>query len=314
MNVKELGAITKSLGVVIKDHIAAALAERDARMAVLEQKAANPGPKGDPGEKGERGESGPQGPSGQDATVDVAAIAASAAALIPAPKDGRDGLDGKDGPQGPAGEAASVDVDAIAAAVLEKASALITAAVSEALTKAIAALPAPKDGKDGRDGQNGKDGIGVADALIDKDGQMVVTFADGRVKALGVVQGAKGEPGKDGIDGKDGTHGQDGLGFEDLTWAEDEAGRPVARFVRGEIVKDCPIPCVIDRGVWRDGSYRKGDGVTWGGSFFIAQKDTTAKPETNQDWRLAIKRGRDGKDGKAGPIGLQGPRGKGWNE
>jgi hypothetical protein len=57
---------------------------------------------------------------------------------------------------------------------------------------------------------------------------------------------------------------------------------------------------VIDRGVFKDGTeYDKGDGVTWGGSFWIAQRDTQSKPDAgNGDWRLAVKKGRDGKDAK----------------
>jgi hypothetical protein len=57
-----------------------------------------------------------------------------------------------------------------------------------------------------------------------------------------------------------------------------------------------------DMGVWGEGrSYLKGDGVTWGGSFWIAQDDTADKPEASaKSWRLAVKRGRDGKD-FAGP-------------
>jgi len=58
------------------------------------------------------------------------------------------------------------------------------------------------------------------------------------------------------------------------------------------------VPLVIDRGVFRaDGLYDKGDGVTFGGSFWIAQTETAARPgEGNTDWRLAVKKGRDGKD------------------
>jgi hypothetical protein len=40
-------------------------------------------------------------------------------------------------------------------------------------------------------------------------------------------------------------------------------------FVR-QVVTATPI----DRGVWREGAFRKGDGVSFGGSFFIAQRDT----------------------------------------
>lgn len=87
------------------------------------------------------------------------------------------------------------------------------------------------------------------------------------------------------------------------------------RFARGEKVKEFKfsLPIVIDRGMWREGKFERGDGVTWGGSFFIAQRDTSAKPETSPDWRLAVKRGRDGvngKDGKPGPEGKPGPRGE----
>jgi hypothetical protein len=62
------------------------------------------------------------------------------------------------------------------------------------------------------------------------------------------------------------------------------------------------VPYVRDMGVWGEGrSYLKGDGVTWGGSFWIAQDDTADKPEASaKSWRLAVKRGRDGKD-FAGP-------------
>lgn len=58
----------------------------------------------------------------------------------------------------------------------------------------------------------------------------------------------------------------------------------------------------IDRGVYTaDGLYLKGDGVTWGGSWFVAQDDhPTDKPGTSDQWRLAVKRGRDGRDGKDG--------------
>lgn len=55
----------------------------------------------------------------------------------------------------------------------------------------------------------------------------------------------------------------------------------------------------IYQGVWREGAdFLKGDVVTWAGSSFIAQRDTSDKPETTDAWKLATKRGRDGKDGR----------------
>lgn len=67
---------------------------------------------------------------------------------------------------------------------------------------------------------------------------------------------------------------------------------------------------VLDRGVWREGAFKRGDAVTWGGSLFVAQRDTETKPETmGSDWRLAVKRGRDGKQGPEGKEGPRGPKG-----
>ena len=66
------------------------------------------------------------------------------------------------------------------------------------------------------------------------------------------------------------------------------------------------LPVVLDKGVYKAGEgYQAGDGVTWAGSFWIAQEDTTEKPDGGKGWRLAVKRGRDGKDGvvRAAPDG-----------
>ena len=54
---------------------------------------------------------------------------------------------------------------------------------------------------------------------------------------------------------------------------------------------------VLDRDVHRPGAaYEKGDAVTHGGSYWIAKRDTSETPGKSDDWRLAVKRGRDGKD------------------
>jgi hypothetical protein len=42
--------------------------------------------------------------------------------------------------------------------------------------------------------------------------------------------------------------------------------------------------------------YAQHDTVTYGGSLWIAQRDTSASPgDKPADWKLAVKRGRDGK-------------------
>ena len=85
------------------------------------------------------------------------------------------------------------------------------------------------------------------------------------------------------------------------------------RFVRGEQIKEFAftLPVVLDRGVFKVGeTYQAGDGVTWGGSYWIAQGETAEKPDSGKGWRLAVKRGRDGKDGKDGERGAEGKPGR----
>ncbi len=106
------------------------------------------------------------------------------------------------------------------------------------------------------------------------------------------LKGDKGDPGKDGNDGAD------GMGFDDMTVEHDGERTVTLRFARGEVVKEFPLvfPIVLDRGVYRpEQSYAKGDAVSFGGSLWIAQDETNAKPEASSEWRLAVKRGRDGK-------------------
>ena len=51
------------------------------------------------------------------------------------------------------------------------------------------------DGKDGKDGADGKDGVGIAKAEINADGELVLTYTDGRTVNLGKVVGADGKDG-----------------------------------------------------------------------------------------------------------------------
>lgn len=120
---------------------------------------------------------------------------------------------------------------------------------TDAVTRAIDKIPAPKDGKDGAD---------FSEVSIDYDGERTIT-----IKGRG-----------------------------------------------GEIVKRVPIP--LDRGYWSTGnSHEKGDVVTHNGVAFIAKRDTSAEPKTenSDDWRILARKGRDGKDGrngidKTGPVKL----------
>src|SRR5690606_23475705 len=84
----------------------------------------------------------------------------------------------------------------------------LMAELREDIAKAVAAIPLPENGKDGEPGpkgdpgEKGADGVGISGAMIDRDGSLLITLANGEVKNLGRVVG------------KDGKDGQDGLSFE----------------------------------------------------------------------------------------------------
>lgn len=168
--------------------------------------------------------------------------------------------------------------------------------------------PGPQ-GKDGEKGADGKDGVGLADALIDRDGALVLTMTDGRSKSLGVVIGR---------DGSDGAAGRDGLSMADVSREYDAGAHEIVErwTVAGE-AKELRYPA---GGIRPGGFYREGmkchalQAITHDGALWIAKRDTTAKPclENEEDWQLAARKGRDGRDGKdgkppPGPVSLRKP-------
>jgi hypothetical protein len=147
-------------------------------------------------------------------------------------------------------------------------------------------------GEKGEAGESGKDGAGVADLLIDREGNLVATMTDGRVKSLGIVLGRDGAPGRDGKDGAD-------FSKAEIDWEGERT--LVIRGEGGEIRKTISVP--MDKGYYREGmACEKADVVTHDGNAWIALRDTKAKPchENKEDWRLFARKGRDGRDGKDG--------------
>lgn len=63
------------------------------------------------------------------------------------------------------------------------------------------------------------------------------------------------------------------------------------------ITQHYKMPVVIDRGVFKSGQeYEKSDGVTYGGSYWIAKEDNPAgSPGHSDEWRLSVKAGRNAK-------------------
>ena len=292
--------MSKTLGELVTAEVARIPVPRDGRdvdvamlQAFLEAAAVKaiaqlPVPKsGRDGEKGERGERGEIGPIGIGEKGERG-------------ERGEPGAPGESitGPPGPAGrDGASVTLDDV------------HPLIESAVARAVAAL-SPVPGPAGEKGADGPSGVGLMDALINRDGELVVTFTDGRTKTVGRVEGKDVDPADvvrivtdvatKTLDSwpkpKDGEPGADGLGFDDLTFEHDEAGRLYLKFVKGAITKRVRVPGLVDLKVWRAGvKYCKGDAVTHNRSLFIAQTDhPTGRPEdASGDWRLAVMRGRD---------------------
>jgi hypothetical protein len=248
---------------------------------------------------------------------------AEALAALPAPKDGKDA--------DPAAIAHAVEA-AIAAlpkpqdgrsVTLEE----IVPLVNESVKNAVAALPAPKDGTSVVLGDVIPELTKQVAAQVTKWLQATPLPKDGKSVTVDDViptiesmfaawalqwERSANDRWERAIDRmpapKNGTDGKDGLGFDDMTFEQIDERSGVLRFTRGTAVKEFPIALAgfVDRGLWQEGEFVKGDGVTWEGNYWLARRDTKAKPGAegedtgNNDWRLAVRKGRKGKDGDRG--------------
>lgn len=203
----------------------------------------------------------------------------------------------------PGRDADPIEISAVAAEVLagDEMKTLVDLHVAESVAKYFAENPV-KHGKDGESirgekgdkgdsikGEPGENGIGMAGAFIDRDGLLVLTTTKGEAIKLGKVVGQDGQKGADGADFSDATIDYDG-----------ERGLVIRSKGGAEIVRRLPIP--MDKGFWREGmACEKADLLTHGGNVWIALVDTSAKPcLESKDWRLFVRKGRDGADGANG--------------
>jgi hypothetical protein len=165
----------------------------------------------------------------------------------------------------------------------------------------LRSLPIPKDGKDGEDGDDGDPGKSVTLEEVRSylDAELATWALSFERRAQDTLQRAidRMPVPKDGERGHD---GKDGFSLDDLQIEQPDERTVVLRFARGELVREHRIRLShpLDQGVFREGeTYQRGDGVTFGGSWWIAQKDAPiGKPGLSSEWRLAVKKGRDGKD------------------
>lgn len=198
-------------------------------------------------------------------------------------------------------EPREVDMEAVREIVDEMAQ----QAVSEQLPDAIKAIPVPETpapiepdmeaiGKMIADGvakavselppaEKGDPGVGLAGAMIDRDGNLVVTTSDGQAHNLGLVVGKDGKPGET-------------FTLDDFDIEQTDERTLEFKFLRGDTMHtfELEFPVPIFRGAWKEGTWRKGDMAVWGGSLWAATKDTTAKPDTpDSGWMIAARKGRD---------------------
>lgn len=160
-------------------------------------------------------------------------------------------------------------------------------------------IPAGRDGEKGdvgEKGADGKDGLGLAGAMIDRDGNLQITMTNGEVKNLGLVVGK---------DGSNGTDGKDGLSLDsfDMEYLAESHEISIKAVCQGRM-KEIRYSAggIRPAGYWREGTKAKaGEAWVHDGSLWVAMKDCASKPATNDDgWIIAARKGRDGERGASG--------------
>ena len=174
-------------------------------------------------------------------------------------------------------------------------------ALAELIDKAVASLPVPKDGEpcDMAEVERmvaervaaavealppPKDGIGLANALKDQDGCLVLVMTDGTTKNLGRIDGENGKT----------------FTLDDFDIVPVDERTIKMGFVVGDTMHsfELAFPFPIYRGVFREAeTYERGDLVTWAGSTWHCDEPKGLKPGVaDSGWTLAVKAGRPGKD------------------
>lgn len=164
--------------------------------------------------------------------------------------------------------------------------------IRDAVAKAVSELPRAKDGRDASE-------LIVLPGIDESRSYPAGTYAKhngGEIRAFRST-----DPIKDGdLFDAGWTVAREGIAAIVVTQGDDPRVFTVGTMLTSGVkaISEFYIPVVLDKGVYREGVvYVKGDGVTYGGSWFIAQKDSPdGKPGLGGDWRLSVKRGQDGKD------------------
>jgi hypothetical protein len=133
-------------------------------------------------------------------------------------------------------------------------------------------------GDKGDAGSDGADGVGVKDAAVDENGNLIITLTDGTVYNLGNVTGAKGDKGdagKDGQDGQNGSNGSNGLNGTGIQSAHIDAdGNLIVTFTDG-VVTNLGKIVGTDGKDGKDGIGIKGCRIDDDGNLILTLTDNT---------------------------------------
>lgn len=235
---------------------------------------------GERGEAGERGMPGPVGERGADGAVGATGLTGAA---------GERGMNGERGEAGPIGSTGAQGVVGVAG---ERGIDGKDGAPGERGEMGIHGLPGPvgERGEAGPVGPVGKDGHSVT--MAELNDWLEASFSKW---ALSVERRVFDEAQRVIANLPAAKDGKDGVSIADFEFDGERTLR--CRKTDGEIVS-ITFPVMIDRGTYnqeRGADYERGDAVSFGGSLWIAQRSTIARPGTDDSWRLAVKKGRDGK-------------------
>lgn len=276
------------------------------------------GPQGERGLQGEQGAIGDPGPSGPIGERGLQGERGETGEIGPAGPQGDQGIQGERGEAGPAGKDADMaEVRAILVEIVAGTIKELKAEMRSEIKQMVEAIPRPKDGAPGPKGEQGEAGLPGAAGAQGEPGKSITIedvqpilenmqakwILDFERSARAEFQRYQDEAKAELIKAIDSIplpkDGRDGLGFEDMSVEQLDERTLCLRFVRGDLTREFTvrIPGLHYREVYSiSNKYLQDDVVTYGGSLWIAVKDDPdGRPGDSKDWKLAVKKGRDGK-------------------
>jgi fructose-specific component phosphotransferase system IIB-like protein len=187
-----------------------------------------------PSIRGETGLTGPQGPAGQNGsngqdgvspTVSVTTITGGHQVSITDAQgtdtfNVMDGKDGLTGPQGPAGQNGSNGQDGVGISnTVLNSDYTLTLTFTDGTSYTTPSIRGETgatgqtgpQGPAGQNGSNGQDGVGIANAVLNSDYTLTLTFTDGTSYTTPSIRGETGATGATGERGPQGVQGERGL-------------------------------------------------------------------------------------------------------